>query len=32
MTDDGIMVLVLVIQIVAAVGAFVFGRFAERAG
>ena len=32
MKDDGIMVLVLVIQIVAAVGAFVFGRFAERSG
>src|SRR5688572_14061494 len=32
MEKDGLMLLVLVIQIVAAVGAFVFGRFAERAG
>lgn len=32
MEKDGLMVLVLVIQIVAAVGAFVFGRFAEKAG
>ena len=32
MEGDAIILLVLVIQIVAAVGAFVFGRFAERAG
>lgn len=32
MTDDGIMLLVLVIQVVAGVGAFAFGRLAERAG
>jgi UMF1 family MFS transporter len=32
MSNDGIILLVLAIQIVAAVGAFLFGRFAERSG
>lgn len=32
MKEDGLMLLVLAIQIVAAVGAFAFGRFAEKAG